>query len=202
MVEFGADTAADAAAQARRLMEALDRSAAPPSMRLFTDPRLARRIWDVRESSLGVTSHVPGEPLRWEGFEDSAVAPDKLGAYLRDLRRLMQAFHYDGSFYGHFGHACVHTRMDYDLESARGRAQVPPVHGRGCRPRGPLRRLALRRTWRRAGPRRTSSQDVWTGTDAGLPRVQIALGSRLEDEPGQAHRTLSARRKSAPRRGL
>jgi len=120
MVEFGANTAAEAESQARNLMETLDRSAAPPNLRLFTDQKQARRIWEVRESSLGVTSHVPGEPLRWEGFEDSAVAPEKLGAYLRDLRRLMQAFHYEGSFYGHFGHACVHTRMDYDLESTEG----------------------------------------------------------------------------------
>ena len=120
MVEFGADTMAEAEAQARNLMDTLDRSAAPPNMRMFTDPRQARRIWDVRESSLGVTAHVPGEPLRWEGFEDSAVGPEKLGAYLRDLRKLMQAHHYDGSFYGHFGHACVHTRMDYDLESSEG----------------------------------------------------------------------------------
>jgi FAD/FMN-containing dehydrogenase/Fe-S oxidoreductase len=120
MVEFGANTTAEAESQARNLMQTLDRSAAPPNMRLFTDPRQAKRIWDVRESSLGVTSHVPGEPLHWEGFEDSAVAPEKLGAYLRDLRRLMQDFHYGGSFYGHFGHACVHTRMDYDLESTEG----------------------------------------------------------------------------------
>src|SRR6202166_2043762 len=120
MVEFGANTAAEAESQARNLMETLDRSAAPPNLRLFTDQKQALRIWEVRESSLGVTSHVPGEPLRWEGFEDSAVAPQKLGAYLRDLRRLMQAFHYEGSFYGHFGHACVHTRMDYDLESTEG----------------------------------------------------------------------------------
>jgi len=120
LVEFGANTAPEAEYQARRLMEALERSASPPSLRLFTDPRHARRIWDVRESSLGVTSHVPGEPPRWEGFEDSAVSPEKLGAYLRDLRKLMQAYNYDGAFYGHFGHACVHTRMDYDLESAEG----------------------------------------------------------------------------------
>ncbi len=120
MVEFGANTAAEAAARAQRLMAALDRSAIPPNMRLFTDPKQARRIWEVRESSLGVTSHVPGEPQRWEGFEDSAVAPEKLGTYLRDLRKLMQAFHYEGSFYGHFGHACIHTRMDYDLESTDG----------------------------------------------------------------------------------
>ena len=120
LVEFGANTAAEAEAQACHLMETLEGSAAPPNLRLFTDPRQARRIWDVRESSLGVTSHVPGEPLRWEGFEDSAVAPEKLGGYLRELRKLMQAFHYEGSFYGHFGHACVHTRMDYDLESTEG----------------------------------------------------------------------------------
>jgi FAD/FMN-containing dehydrogenase/Fe-S oxidoreductase len=120
MVEFGANTKAEAEARAHHLMEALDRSAMPPNMRLFADPKQVRRIWEVRESSLGVTSHVPGEALRWEGFEDSAVAPEKLGAYLRDLRRLMQAFHYGGSFYGHFGHACVHTRMDYDLESVEG----------------------------------------------------------------------------------
>src|ERR1700733_8829770 len=120
MVEFGANDPAEAEAQARHLMEVLDRSAIPPNMQLFTDPRLARRIWDVRESSLGVTAHVPGQPVFWEGFEDSAVAPDKLGAYLRDLRRLMQAFHYGGSFYGHFGHACVHTRIDFDLESEEG----------------------------------------------------------------------------------
>jgi FAD/FMN-containing dehydrogenase/Fe-S oxidoreductase len=120
MVEFGADTTAAAEEQARRLMAALERAAIPPKMRLFTDQKQARRIWEVRESGLGVTSHVSGEPLKWEGFEDAAVAPEKLGAYLRDLRRLMDAFHYGGSFYGHFGHACVHTRMDYDLETTEG----------------------------------------------------------------------------------
>jgi len=120
LAEFGANSAAEAEYHAQRLMDALQRSPNPPNMRLFTDPRQARRIWDVRESSLGVTSHVPGEPPRWEGFEDSAVAPEKLGAYLRDLRRLMQAYTYDGAFYGHFGHACVHTRIDFDLQSEEG----------------------------------------------------------------------------------
>jgi FAD/FMN-containing dehydrogenase/Fe-S oxidoreductase len=120
MVEFGADTTAAAEEQARRLVAALERATIPPKMRVFADQKQARRIWEVRESGLGVTSHVSGESLKWEGFEDAAVAPEKLGAYLRDLRRLMEAFHYGGSFYGHFGHACVHTRMDYDLETTEG----------------------------------------------------------------------------------
>src|SRR5579862_1021716 len=120
IAEFGASTIAEAESHAQNLMAALDRSAAPPNMRLFTDSRQTKRIWEVRDSSLGVTSFTPGEPHHWEGFEDSAVAPEKLGAYLRDLRKLMQAYHYTGSFYGHFGHACVHTRVDFDLESHEG----------------------------------------------------------------------------------
>jgi FAD/FMN-containing dehydrogenase/Fe-S oxidoreductase len=123
LVEFGADTAREAESQARGLMQALSRGTSIPSMRLYTDKQQARRIWEVRESSLGVTSHAPGEPLNWEGWEDSAVAPENLGSYLRDLRKMMADFCYKGSLYGHFGHACVHTRINFDLQSEDGIAK-------------------------------------------------------------------------------
>jgi len=123
LAEFGANTPQEAEAKARGLMDSLNRSASPPSMRLFSNKQQVKRIWEVRESSLGVISHVPGEALTWEGWEDSAVAPDKLGAYLRDLRKLMDAYSYRGTLYGHFGHACVHTRMDFDLQSEAGIAK-------------------------------------------------------------------------------
>jgi len=122
MAEFGAQTAADAEHQARRLMEALARNVQPPRMSLFTDKQKLRRVWEVRESSLGAISHVPGEPLTWEGWEDSAVAPANLGRYLRDLRKLMDGYGYRGVLYGHFGHACVHTRISFDMESREGLA--------------------------------------------------------------------------------
>ncbi len=123
MVEFGAQNAPEAESQARTLMQSLGRGANPPSMRLYTDKQQAKRVWEVRESSLGVTSHVPGEPLNWEGWEDSAVAPEKLGGYLRDLRKMMAAYGYKGSLYGHFGHGCVHTRINFDLQSKEGIAK-------------------------------------------------------------------------------
>jgi Fe-S oxidoreductase len=122
MVEFGAQTLPEAEAQAHRLRDALNRSPNPPNMRLFSGQQ-AKRIWEIREASLGVTSHVPGEPFNWEGWEDAAVAPEKLGAYLRDLRKMMADFHYKGSLYGHFGHACVHTRINFDLQSKEGIAK-------------------------------------------------------------------------------
>jgi FAD/FMN-containing dehydrogenase/Fe-S oxidoreductase len=120
LIEFGAQTAPEAESQARALMEALSRNQSPPPMHLLTNPTEARRVWEIRESALGVTSHVPGEPLNWEGWEDAAVAPEKLGGYLRDLRKMMAAYGYKGSLYGHFGHACVHTRINFDLQSREG----------------------------------------------------------------------------------
>ena len=104
-------------------MQSLSHGAQPPAMRLFTDKRQARQAWDVRESALGATSHVPGEPPGWEGWEDAAVTPDKLGTYLRDLHKLMQGYGYRSALYGHFGHACVHMRINFDLESAQGIAK-------------------------------------------------------------------------------
>jgi FAD/FMN-containing dehydrogenase/Fe-S oxidoreductase len=123
MVEFGAETAPEAESQARSLMHALTRNGHPPKMRLCTDKQQIKRVWEVRESALGVTSHSPGEPLNWEGWEDAAVAPEKLGGYLRDLRKMMAAYAYKGSLYGHFGHGCVHTRINFDLQSKEGIAK-------------------------------------------------------------------------------
>jgi FAD/FMN-containing dehydrogenase/Fe-S oxidoreductase len=122
IVEFGGQTLAEAESQAQHLIDSLNRSAAPPKVALYSGAQ-AQRIWDVRESSLGATSHVPGEPLNWEGWEDAAVAPEHLGAYLRSLRKMMADFGYKGSLYGHFGHACVHTRINFDLQSTEGIAK-------------------------------------------------------------------------------
>jgi FAD/FMN-containing dehydrogenase/Fe-S oxidoreductase len=123
MVEFGADTPSEAESQARALMESLSRAARPPAMSLFTDKAKQKRVWEVRESALGATSHVAGEPLNWEGWEDAAVAPEKLGGYLRDLRKMFAEYGYKGSLYGHFGHGCVHTRINFDLQSKEGIAK-------------------------------------------------------------------------------
>jgi FAD/FMN-containing dehydrogenase/Fe-S oxidoreductase len=122
LVEFGAQTLQEAESQARGVVDALNRSTHPPNVRLCSGQQ-AKRVWEVRESSLGATSHVPGEPLNWEGWEDAAVAPENLGGYLRDLRKMMAAFGYKGSLYGHFGHACVHTRLNFDLQSKEGIAK-------------------------------------------------------------------------------
>ena len=75
--------------------------------------------WAVREAAVG-DSRAPGA-LEAEGnWEDAAVHPDVLGAYLRDFDALVTGHGYRCVYYGHFGQGCVHTRLDFDLKTAAG----------------------------------------------------------------------------------
>jgi len=120
-VEFGGDTREEADEQARKAMNALRSEA--KSMHLFDHPDDQKLVWAVRESGLGATAYAPHRSRTWEGWEDAAVAPEKLGGYLRDLRKLLEKFHYEGDLYGHFGQGCVHTRTNFDLQSEPGIAK-------------------------------------------------------------------------------
>jgi FAD/FMN-containing dehydrogenase/Fe-S oxidoreductase len=120
LVEFGAETRAEALLRAERTQHRLRREKEIRDMRIFADRAHQEEIWDVREAGLGSTAWVPGQRDTWPGWEDSAVPPEKLGAYLRDLRRLMRRYEYEGSFYGHFGEGCLHTRMSFDVRTADG----------------------------------------------------------------------------------
>ena len=120
MAEFGGESQEDADSQARSVMEVLRSDANAPSMKLFDDPDEEKKLWEIRESGLGATAFVPGMPLTWPGWEDSAVPPDRVGDYLRDLRKLFHKYDYEASVYGHFGQGCVHCRIPFDLQSAAG----------------------------------------------------------------------------------
>jgi FAD/FMN-containing dehydrogenase/Fe-S oxidoreductase len=121
VVQFGAPTAEEAQAKAADLVTELRGTDQPPTVKIFEDPADEEQLWRVREAALGATAHVPGEPDAWDGWEDSAVPPDRLAEYLTDLGALQRDFGYQGaSLYGHFGDGCVHTRIPFDLVTADG----------------------------------------------------------------------------------
>ena len=160
-------------------------------------PQQAAQVWHVRESALGAVAIQPGKPHGWEGWEDAAVPPDRLGSYLRTLFALMREYGYDSPLYGHFGDGCVHMRINFDLESEPGilkfrefvdrAAEIVSAHGgsiSGEHGDGQARGALLPKMF---GP----------GADGSVPRVQAAVGSRQQDEPGQAHRCAGAARGSS-----
>ena len=121
LCEFGADTAQQANAMAESLVQSAAAFQHRPSIAVYS-PEEAARVWKVRESALGASVFVPGEQSGWEGWEDSAVPPEALGAYLRELFALMQIYGYRSPMYGHFGQGCVHLRISFDLKTHAGAA--------------------------------------------------------------------------------
>jgi FAD/FMN-containing dehydrogenase/Fe-S oxidoreductase len=120
LVEFGGENDEESHDKAQELMDALNEDENPPDMQLFDDVDEAERIWGIREDGLGATAYIPGEGDHWPGWEDSAVHPDKVGDYLRDLRDLFDKYDYDAALYGHFGDGCIHCRISFDLKTAEG----------------------------------------------------------------------------------
>ncbi|HEX5273736.1 MAG TPA: FAD-binding and (Fe-S)-binding domain-containing protein [Candidatus Rubrimentiphilum sp.] len=88
--------------------------------KVIADEHMMQEIWEIREAGLGVTSKIPGEGDFYPGWEDSAVDPQYLGDYLREFAQVMKKYGYSAALYGHFGQACVHCSINFDLFTAEG----------------------------------------------------------------------------------
>ncbi|MGZ9931610.1 FAD-binding and (Fe-S)-binding domain-containing protein [Streptomyces sp. NC-S4] len=108
---------------------ALLRAADAVDATLVTDPAAQRALWRIREDAAGTATRMPDGSMAWPGWEDCAVPPARLGAYLREFRALLAAHGLRGSPYGHFGEGCVHVRIDFDLVSAAGIARFRDFSG-------------------------------------------------------------------------
>ncbi|MGN7136580.1 FAD-binding and (Fe-S)-binding domain-containing protein [Streptomyces pseudogriseolus] len=118
-VEAGGDTGAEARAAA----EAIVRAADVVDALVVTDPARQRALWRIREDASGTATRMPDGSEAWPGWEDCAVPPARLGAYLRDFRALLAEHGLRGTPYGHFGDGCIHVRIDFDLLTGPGVAR-------------------------------------------------------------------------------
>ncbi|MGX1270696.1 FAD-binding and (Fe-S)-binding domain-containing protein [Streptomyces phaeoluteigriseus] len=115
-VETGGDSAGEARARAETVVRAAD----VVDARVVTDAAGQRALWRVREDASGTATRMPDGTEAWPGWEDCAVPPARLGAYLRDFRALLTAHGLRGTPYGHFGDGCIHVRIDFDLLTEAG----------------------------------------------------------------------------------
>ena len=105
--------------EAPALVERVAAAGEPLASRVVTDPAEVAALWRIREDGAGLAARSLRTPA-YSGWEDAAVPPERLGAWLRDFDELLKGHGLDGVPYGHFGDGCVHVRIDFPFESGNG----------------------------------------------------------------------------------
>ncbi|MDI2131255.1 FAD-binding and (Fe-S)-binding domain-containing protein [Yinghuangia seranimata] len=126
-VEVGGDSADEAAERAHAMASGL--GLARSAYLVVREPAEQRALWRIREEASGTATRLSDGSEAWPGWEDTAVRPELLGGYLRELKALMGRFGLRGLPYGHFGEGCVHIRFDFDLMGAEGTARFREFSG-------------------------------------------------------------------------
>lgn len=110
----------DSLEEAEALAETVAAFVATVDSVVVSNPQEMRELWRIREASAGVVTRLPDGGEAWPNWEDSAVPPENLADYLRDLYALMDKYSLRGIPFGHFGEGCVHVRISFDFGSEEG----------------------------------------------------------------------------------
>jgi FAD/FMN-containing dehydrogenase/Fe-S oxidoreductase len=116
MVEIAGDDLAEVRDRTARLVAAAQ---AVDSL-VVEDTAAAAPLWRIREDGAGLAGRAPSGRPAHAGWEDAAVPPDRIGAYLRDFDELVDSHGLTAMPYGHLGDGCVHVRLDFPLDRPGG----------------------------------------------------------------------------------
>ena len=132
VIEVGGQTKEEADEKGQTIIAALEKAGGGlKGTKLYDDPPSEEHIWKVREAGLGATAFLPGKPDTHEGWEDSAVPPERLGDYLRKLKELTGRYGYASALYGHlsFGTVDAATCTPASTSTSRAPRASPPGGG-------------------------------------------------------------------------
>ena len=79
------------------------------------------KVWDLRKAGLGVLSGMKGDAKPIGVVEDTAVAPERLPAYMADFRDMLARLRTSCVFYGHISTGELHLRPILNIKTGEGR---------------------------------------------------------------------------------
>jgi FAD/FMN-containing dehydrogenase/Fe-S oxidoreductase len=115
-IECPGETLGEAVALAQRVVQ----GAGPIDSRIIIDAAEMAALWRIREEGAGLSARPTSDRRSHAGWEDAAVPPERLGAYIREFDSLLVEHGLRGFPYGHFGDGCIHVRLDFPLEHGQG----------------------------------------------------------------------------------
>lgn len=85
------------------------------------------RLWKVRKASNPLLNRRPGDEQALSFVEDAAIPPERLPAYLREVREILMAHDLDASVFGHAGQGVLHVKPFLNLKTESDRERLRAV---------------------------------------------------------------------------
>ncbi len=79
------------------------------------------KVWDLRKAGLGVLSGMKGDAKPIGVVEDTAVAPERLPAYMKDFGEMLERLNTSCVYYGHISTGELHLRPILNIKTEEGR---------------------------------------------------------------------------------
>lgn len=79
------------------------------------------KVWNLRKAGLGILGGMKGDAKPMGVIEDTAVAPKRLTAYMKDFREMIDRLGANVVYYGHISTGELHLRPIINLKSKEGR---------------------------------------------------------------------------------
>lgn len=120
IAEFWGDTREEIDKQAAAFEEEIMASGL-----VYTNTRVygsdVTKVWDLRKAGLGVLSGMKGDAKPIGVIEDTAVAAERLPAYMKDFGEMLERLHTSCVYYGHISTGEMHLRPIINIKTAEGK---------------------------------------------------------------------------------
>lgn len=118
---------AESAAEAAQTVERIFRDAGATTVRVALDRPTETELWELRHAASPILAKLDPNLRSMQFVEDCAVPPDKLPAFVRGMRSILDANETRGVIFGHAGDAHVHVNPLVDVGRPDWRARVESI---------------------------------------------------------------------------
>ena len=132
LVEYQGNSREELIAKLDRLEAHLTRQGIGIAFTRAIAPEEQQKIWKVRKAGLGLLLGMPGDRKPVAGIEDTAVAPERLAAYIRRLDEIVRAHGTEAAYYAHASVGCLHIRPIIDLKQEPEVAKLRSIAEQVC----------------------------------------------------------------------
>ena len=116
MIEFAADTREEIELVHSAMVQDLKDAGYGYHFPLVFGDDQIKKVWELRTAGLGLLSNIPGDKRSTTVIEDTAIAPEKLPAYVAEFKTMIAKYGLSCIYYAHIATGELHLRPLLNLK--------------------------------------------------------------------------------------